>query len=100
MAVHDYNVVNGGADRADLHRDDEGHVFCKAHWNPLETKASDRLTDVAAIDVLSATEVRDILAQIYRWMYWDSKTGRWDQDRDISGADTVQLLCELLPYQP
>ncbi len=59
-----------------------------------------RPTGVAEIDDMSAHETRDILAKVYRWMYYDPNTGQYDVDRDISGADTVQFLCELLPYPP
>jgi len=57
-----------------------------------------RPTGVAEIDDMPAHEMRDLLAKVYRWMYCDPNTGQYDVDRDISGADTVQLLCELLPY--
>ena len=98
MSVHDHDV--DGTDRAVLDRDDEGHALFKARWEPPETQAPDSLTGVAEIDELPAAEVRNILAQVFRWLYWNPNTGRWDLDRDISGADTVQLLCELLPYPP
>ncbi len=98
VAIYDYDV--DGTDQADLDRDGEGNAFCKARWTPPETQSDDSLTGVAEIDELPATEVRNILAQVFRWMYWNPNTGRWDQDRDISGADTVQLLCELMPYPP
>jgi hypothetical protein len=97
VAIHDYDVGRG--DR-DLHRDSEGDLFAEALWEPPEIPGSDSLTGVAEIDELSSIEVRKILARVFQWMYWDSDTGQWDLDRDISGADTVQLLCELLPYPP
>jgi len=55
-------------------------------------------TDIAEIDDMPAHEIRDLLAKVYRWMYYDPNTGQYDVGRDISGADTVQFLCELLPY--
>lgn len=98
VSVHDYDV--DGTDQADLDHDDEGHSFSKARWEPAETRAPDSLTGVAEMDELTVAEVRNILAQVFRWMYWNPNTGQWDLDKDISGADTVQLLCELLPYPP
>ena len=128
VCIHDYDV--NGTDRADLDRDGEGHAFCNARWGPPETLAPDdvldheRTTDqacrtrgvgssqapiiipafaptgIAEIDELPAYEIRHMLAEIYRWMYWNPNTMQWDLDRDISGADTVQILCELLPYPP
>ena len=98
VCIHDYDV--DGTDRAALDRDDEGDAFCNARWDPPETQAPDWLTGVAEMDELPAAEVRNILAHVFRWMYWNPNTMQWDQDRDISGADTVQLLCELLPYPP
>jgi len=59
-----------------------------------------RPTGIAEIDDMPAHEIRDLLAKVYCWMYCDPDTGEYDVDRDISGADTVQLLCELLPYPP
>jgi len=97
VAIHDYDV--GRRDR-DLHRDSEGDLFSEALWEPAETPEPDSLTGVAEIDELSSIEARKILARVFQWMYWDSDTGQWDLDRDISGADTVQLLCELMPYPP
>ena len=97
VAIHDYDV--GRRDR-DLHRDSEGDLFSEALWEPAETPGYGSLTGVAEIDELSTVEVRKILARVFRWMYWDSDTGQWDLNRDISGADTVQLLCELMPYPP
>ena len=58
------------------------------------------MTGVAELDGLSADEARYLLARIFRWMYWDPDTAQWNMDMDISGADTVQFLCELLPYPP
>ena len=128
VAIHDYDV--DGTDQADLDRDREGHALAKARWDPPETQAPDEVSDpeqtanrlfrsrdagdlkgpliipafaptgVEVIDELPANEIRHMLATIFRWMYLDPNTGRWDVDRDISGADTVQLLCELLPYPP
>jgi len=59
-----------------------------------------RPTGIVEIDDMPAHEIRDLLAKVYRWMYCDPDTGQYDVDRDISGADTVQFLCELLPYPP
>jgi hypothetical protein len=30
-------------------------------------------------------------------MYWREDKQRWDLDKKVSGSDTVQLLCELMP---
>ena len=49
------------------------------------------------VDGLTETELRSILAGIYRWMYWREDEARWDLDKEVSGADTVQMLCELMP---
>ena len=128
VSVHDYDI--DGSDQAGLDRDDEGHAFCNARWDPPETQAPsdasdhERTTDqacrtrgmgssqapiiipafaptgIAEIDELPANAIRHMLAKIYHWMYWNPNTMQWDLDRDISGADTVQLLCELLPYPP
>ena len=97
MSIHDYDVGRG---EPGLRRDSEGDLFSEALWEPAETPEPDSLTGVAEIDELPSIEVRNILAQVVRWMYWDPNTGQWDLERDISGADTVQLLCELLPYPP
>ena len=97
VAIHDYDV---GCNDRDLHRDSDGDLFSEDTWEPAENPKPDSLTCVAGIDELSSVETRNILAQIAQWMYWDPDTGQWDPDRDISGADTVQLLCELLPYPP
>ena len=97
VSIHDYDVGRG--DR-DLHRDSEGDLFSEALWEPAETPGPDSLTGVAEIDELSSIEARKILARVFQWMYWNPDTGQWDLDRDISGADTVQLLCELMPYPP
>ena len=97
VSIHDYDV---GRSERGLHRDGEGELFSEALWEPPETPESDSLTGVAEIDELSSIEARKILARVFQWMYWNPNTGRWDLDRDISGADTVQLLCELLPYPP
>ena len=97
VSIHDYDV---GRSERGLHRDSEGDLFSEALWEPAETPEPDSLTGVAEIDELPSIEVRNILAQVVRWMYWDPNTGQWDLERDISGADTVQLLCELLPYPP
>jgi len=97
VAIHDYDVGRG--DR-DLHRDGEGDLFSEALWEPAETPGPDSLTGVTEIDELSSIEARKILARVFQWMYWNPDTGQWDLDRAISGADTVQLLCELLPYPP
>ena len=126
VSVHDYDV--DGTDQVALDRDDEGHAFSQARWDPLGTRVPDDVpgpgqtadqarrapnadgllppviipafssTGIAEIDEMSAYEMRRLLAEIYRWMYCDPDTGQWDVDRDISGADTVQFLCELLPY--
>ena len=95
VAIHDYDVGRG---ERGLQRDGEGDLFSEANWESPELPGPDSLTCVAGIDELSSVETRNILAQIAQWMYWDPDTGQWDPDRDISGADTVQLLCELLPY--
>jgi len=91
--------LDGRRDRH-LHRDSEGDLFSEALWEPAETPGPDSLTGVAEIDRLSSIEARKILAQVFQWMYWNPNTGQWDLDRDISGADTVQLLCELMPCPP
>ncbi len=57
-------------------------------------------TGIREIDDMPAHAIRHLMAKIYRWMYWNPNTMRWDVDQDISGADTVQLLCELLPSPP
>jgi hypothetical protein len=75
-------------------------LFSEALWEPPETLEPDSPTGVAEIDELSSIEARKILARVFQWMYWNPDTGQWDLDRDISGADTVQLLCELMPYPP
>ena len=75
-------------------------MFSEALWEPAETPGPDSLTGVTEIDELSSIEARKILARVFQWMYWNPDTGQWDLDRAISGADTVQLLCELLPYPP
>jgi hypothetical protein len=49
------------------------------------------------VDNLAEPELRGILAGIYRWMYWCEDEARWDLDKEVSGADTVQMLCELMP---
>ena len=97
VSIHDYDVGRG--DR-DLHRDSEGDLFSEALCEHPETPGPNSLTGIAEIDRLPDAEIRNILARVFRWMYWDQNAGQWDLDRDISGADTVQLLCELLPYPP
>jgi len=52
------------------------------------------------VDNLTKAQLRNVLAGIYRWIYWDEDEGRWTLDKDVSGADTVQMLCELLPEPP
>ena len=49
------------------------------------------------VDGLTEAELRGALAGIYRWMYWREDEERWDPDKEVSGADTVQMLCELMP---
>ena len=97
VSIHDYDVGRG---EPYLHRDSEGDLFAEANWEPPELPGPDSLTGVAEIDELSSIEARNILAQVFQWMYWNPNAGQWDLDKDISGADTVQLLCELLPYPP
>ena len=97
VSIHDYDVGRG---ESDLHRDSEGDLFSEANWKPPELPEPESLTGVGEIDRLPDAEARKILARVFQWMYWDSETGQWDLDRDISGADTVQLLCELMPYPP
>ena len=60
------------------------------------TKESEPI-GVPAVEELPEAEARRILTAIFRWMYWDAETERWDPDKEIGGADTVQVLCELLP---
>ena len=97
--IHDYDV--DGTDQAALDPDDEGHVFSNARWEPpADSQMAGVLTGVGEIDELPVADVRNILAQVFRWMYWNPNTARWDLDKDVSGADTVQFLCELLPYPP
>ncbi len=97
VSVHDYDVGRG---EPDLHRDSAGDLFSEALWEPPETPEPSSLTSVAEIDGLPEAEARKILARVFQWMYWNPNTGQWDLDRDISGADTVQLLCELMPCPP
>ena len=97
VSIHDYDV---GRSERGLHRDGEGDLFSLTPWEPSEIPGPDSLTGIAEIDRLPDAEIRNILARVFRWMYWDQNSGQWDLDKDISGADTVQLLCELLPYPP
>jgi len=62
-----------------------------------KTKLSPGTIGIPYIDGLAEPEVRSILAGIYRWMYWREDEERWDPDKDASGANTVQMLCELMP---
>ena len=97
VSIHDYDVGRGDPD---LRRDSEGDLFSEVNWEPPELPGPDSLTGVAEIDELSSIEARNILARVFQWMYWDSDTGQWDMDRDISGANMVQRLCELMPCPP
>ena len=97
VSIHDYDV---GRSERGLHRDSEGDLFSEANWEPPETRDTEASTGIAEIDNLPEAEIRKILARVFHWMYWDPNTGQWDLDRNISGADTVQLLCELMPCPP
>jgi hypothetical protein len=60
------------------------------------TKHAPRTVGIPYVDGLTEAELRGILAGIYRWMYWREDETRWDLDKEVSGADTVQMLCELM----
>lgn len=106
VAVHDYDT--DGVDESGLEYDARGDPFVEALWEPDEREergpsvpASSDAVDIAThLSGISDTEAKSLLIEIYRWMYWDEDRGRWYPDKDISGADTVQMLCELLPNPP
>ena len=108
VAVHDYDT--DGDDEAGLTRDEKGRAFVEALWEPVKStnQTPMRATNVqphvpagiAFLDALTGAEAKSILAQVYRWMYWNEDQECWSPDKDISGADTVQLLCGLLPCPP
>ena len=102
VSVHDYDVE--GANEADPHRDDHGDSFFRALWEPPDVQAETpedgdtrALAGIPEVDELPEAEARNILAEIFRWMYWDYDGEQWDPEKEIGGADTVQVLCELMP---
>jgi hypothetical protein len=61
------------------------------------TRLSPGTVGIPYIDGLDEAELRSVLAGIYRWMYWRENEEQWDPDKEVSGADTVLMLCELMP---
>ncbi len=54
-------------------------------------------TGIPEIDALTDQEARDTLAELFRRLYWNERRRRWDPDKSVGGADTVELLCGLMP---
>jgi hypothetical protein len=61
------------------------------------TRSMPETVGIPYVDGLTEVELRSTLAGIYRWMYWREDEEQWDPDKDVSGSDTVQMLCELVP---
>ncbi len=53
-------------------------------------------TGIAEIDELTHGECRDILAEIFRFMYRNDD-GTWDRDKEVPGTEMVSLLCAEMP---
>jgi len=106
VAVRDYDT--DGVEAPDLEFDERGAPFVETLWEPGEQANSGagipvlgNAGDVAGhLSDVADAEARCILVELYRWMYWDDGRDCWSVDKDINGADTVQLLCELLPCPP
>jgi len=101
---HRWGTENGGTVRACLcfHWPRKQSTFRLLRWPEYQiirslTSACPGAIGIPYVDNLDEAELRSILAGIYRWMYWHEGEGRWDLDKDVSGADTVQMLCELMP---
>ena len=103
-AVHDYDV--DGADDPGLEFDERGDPFVEAIWEPkvAPVPAAEDQADVPAVAAhlggIRDAEARRILVEVYRWMYWNDDRDCWSPDKEVSGADTIQLLCGLLPNPP
>ncbi len=114
VAVHDYDV--DGVDDPGLDFDKEGDAYVEALWEPGDAVASANQAEdtpvadveaqpndpacIAFLDTITDAEAKSILAGVYRWLYWDFDLKCWSPDKDISGSDTVQFLCELLARPP
>ncbi len=114
MAIRDYDT--DGADDPGLDHDERGDAFVEALWKPAKLAGSanqvehasvpaaesqpDVPSGIAFMDCLTNAEAKSILAGIYRWLYWDGDRKCWSPDMELSGADTIQFLCGLLPSPP
>jgi hypothetical protein len=51
---------------------------------------------VAEIDALDEAESKNILAEVFRFMY-QREDGAWGRDKEIPGTELVSLLCTEMP---